>query len=61
MNKNDGKKYDDGKNRLDLLPPFALEEIGWCLSHGAKIYGDENWRKVPDLRKRYLGAARRHI
>lgn len=59
--KNAGRKDDAGKNRLDLLPPHALWEIGQALTFGAKKYGDENWRKVADAKARYTAALFRHI
>lgn len=39
-----GAKHDNGKPRLDLLPPLALEEIAGVLAYGAGKYGDHNWR-----------------
>lgn len=58
---NAGRKDDSGKNRLDLLPPHALCEIGKVLTFGAARYGDDNWRKVTDARKRYTAALLRHV
>lgn len=40
-----GRKNDDGKVRLDLLPTEALEEIAKVLTFGAKKYAAHNWRK----------------
>lgn len=57
----EGKKYDHEKNRLDLLPFRALEEIARVLTFGARKYDDDNWRKVPNLRRRYFAAALRHL
>ena len=31
------------------------------LAFGARKYAPDNWRRVPDLRQRYTGAALRHI
>ena len=53
-------KHDQGKPRLDLLPPVAIELVGEVLAHGAEKYDADNWRKVDD-RRRYLGAALRHL
>ncbi len=55
-----GRKDDQSKNRFDLLPFAALEEIAKVLTFGARKYDDENWRKVPNLRRRYFGAFLRH-
>lgn len=54
------KKYDSEKPRLDLLPVVALRGAGRVLAYGAKKYDPDNWRKVDD-RRRYLGAALRHL
>lgn len=53
-------KHDGGKSRLDLVPPTALDLVGRVLGFGAAKYTDDNWRKVDD-RRRYLGAALRHL
>jgi len=54
------QKFDDKKNRLDLLPFEALEEIGWVMTYGAKKYAPHNWRKGMAT-ERVIGAALRHI
>lgn len=56
-----GRKDDDGKRRYTLLPWKAIDELAAVLEHGARKYGDENWRQVPDARRRYIDAALRHI
>ena len=56
-----GKKYDDKKLRWDLLPYAEIEDVVKILTHGAKKYGDENWKEVKGGRWRYLAAAMRHI
>ena len=40
-----GIKHDDGKNRYDLLPPEALDEITKVFTFGAKKYVPRNWEK----------------
>jgi hypothetical protein len=57
----EGRKDDNAKVRFDLLPFGALEEIAKVLTFGAKKYDDDNWRKVPNLRRRYLAAGFRHV
>lgn len=54
------KKHDAGKSRLDLVPPKALEIVGFALRHGAKAYSEEGWRKCPN-HKKYIAAALRHL
>jgi len=56
-----GKKYDGGKPRMDLLPPNAIMEVAKVLSFGAEKYAPENWRKLEDLQNRYTGASLRHV
>lgn len=56
-----GRKYDGGKLRYDLIPVLALEEMVKGLTFGTIKYDDNNWVKVPNGRKRYLSAALRHI
>ncbi|WP_051018506.1 dATP/dGTP diphosphohydrolase domain-containing protein [Bartonella queenslandensis] len=53
-------KNDDGKARLELIPPLALMEIGRVLEFGAKKYGENNWRKGAHW-SRFHGAALRHL
>lgn len=57
----EGRKSDNDKLRYDLIPVFALQETVRVLNYGAHKYGPDNWRKVPDLRRRYVAAAMRHI
>lgn len=56
-----GRKYDSGKLRYDLIPVLALEETTKVVTKGAEKYDDENWKLVPEGRRRYLAAAMRHI
>ena len=56
-----GRKDDAGKPRWDLLPMRALDQVSAVLAYGANKYGEENWRGVPEARKRYLAAALRHL
>ena len=57
----EGKKFDVGKNRLDLLPWSALEQVGWVLTHGAAKYGAFNWERVENPQERYFAATLRHL
>jgi hypothetical protein len=47
---NTGLRYNEGKTRFSLLPPYALEQIAKVFTYGAKKYttteaGDYNWKK----------------
>ena len=57
----EGRKNDDGKARWDLLPFQCLNEVVEVLMHGAAKYGDDNWEKVDNHRRRYWNAAMRHM
>jgi len=59
-------KHDAGKVRYTLLPPWALRWVAQVLTHGAKKYAADNWRKAfePNFeagRDRYMDAAYRHM
>ena len=53
------RKNDQGKPRMSLLPPRAMLAVGEVLTHGAGLYGADNWRRVDDP-SRYLDALMRH-
>ena len=56
----EGKKFDEGKLRWDLVPELASAEIAKVFTLGAIKYGDLNW--CTGIRYRRLwAAARRHI
>ena len=54
-----GMKFDEDKLRWDLLPYDAVEKIVEIITHGAKKYAPENWKKVDE--QRYIGALMRHL
>jgi len=56
-----GRKDDSGKLRFDLLPFAQVSEVVAVLTAGAKRYGDDNWRQVPEAKRRYLAALLRHV
>lgn len=58
--KKEGVKFDQGKNRLDLLPIDAIETVGQVLSFGAAKYGERNWEAGMSY-GRLIGAALRHL
>jgi hypothetical protein len=58
---NTGRKFDGGKLEYGLLPPLALEETVKVLTFGAQKYERDNWKKVPDSKRRYFDAMERHI
>jgi len=58
-------RYNEGKNRLGLIPPEILEELGKVLSYGALKYSANNWQKglpfssVLDSLERHITAFRK--
>lgn len=55
-----GVKHDGNKPRMDLISPYALEELAKVLTSGATRYGEHNWRGGLK-NSRLLAAALRHI
>ena len=56
-----GVKYDNDKPQWSLLPFKALREVVDVLTYGAKKYAPDNWKKVPDAKRRYIDAGFRHF
>lgn len=56
----EGKKFDFGKPRMELLSPIAITEVAKVMTFGAQKYDAHNWRKGIVF-SRLLGAALRHI
>ncbi len=52
-------KFDNGKNRWDLVPFNVLDQMVEVITHGANKYDDNNWHKVDS--ERYFAALMRHI
>lgn len=61
MQDTEGMKYDQDKPMMDLIPPDIELQVAEVLTFGAMKYSPDNWRKVPDLERRYIAAALRHI
>jgi len=57
----EGIKFDNDKPQWSLLPFKALKEVVDVLTYGAKKYAPDNWKKVPDARRRYIDAGFRHL
>lgn len=56
----EGVKHDVDKVRMDLLDPYAMEQLAAVLTFGAKKYAAHNWRKG-FLKTRLIGAMLRHV
>jgi hypothetical protein len=57
---NKGLRYDQGKNRLELIPPEWEWALGEVLTAGAVKYAERNWEKGMDWGK-LIGPLRRHL
>ena len=57
----ESKKYDDAKDRWDLLPLWVLNPVVKVLTFGATKYGDNNWKNLVDFDARYSAAFMRHF
>lgn len=57
----EGKKYDSGKPRYDLIPPVVLDQLAQVLTYGSHKYGDNNWQNVTPFNDRYYAAVMRHL
>lgn len=56
----EGKRYNEGKIRYDLVEPFSLQELAKVYSEGAKKYEARNWEKGMSWSK-VLASLKRHI
>lgn len=55
-----GKKLDNGKPGMSLLPSKPLQEIAKVLDYGATKYSSHNWRKGINFSRVY-SALQRHL
>lgn len=56
-----GRKFDGNKIQYGLLPPLALKATAEILTFGAEKYEPDNWKYVPDSKRRYFDALQRHL
>lgn len=56
----EGRKDDSEKVRMDLLDPYAMEQLAAVLTFGAKKYEAHNWRKGI-VYSRLIAACLRHV
>lgn len=53
-------KHDEGKPRLDLVPPGIIEAVGIIRTYGTEKYGNpDGWKQVEP--NRYVAALMRHL
>lgn len=56
-----GKKFDQDKNPIGLIPSEFEDAVAEVLKFGAKKYGNWNWTKGFDSELRLYSAIRRHL
>ena len=56
-----GRKFDGNKLEYGLLPPLALRAVVEILTIGAQKYERDNWKHVPDGKRRFFDAGMRHL
>jgi hypothetical protein len=56
-----GRKFDENKDRWDLLPWKEVQDVVKVLTKGAIKYSDNNWQEVWCAKDRYFAAAMRHL
>lgn len=56
-----GRKFDGDKLEYGLTPPLALKAMVDVLTFGAQKYERDNWKRVPDSKRRYFDALQRHL
>lgn len=59
-NETGGKKFDQLKAMMDLLPSEALEDVAQVMTFGANKYGRGNWSEGIVM-SRLLSACQRHL
>jgi hypothetical protein len=55
-----GRKNDQGKPKIDLIPPGAILEVAEVLTDGVEEYGAHNWRDGIAYSRLY-SAIQRHL
>lgn len=56
----EGRKDDQGKTRIELIPPSLVFAVGDILTFGAKKYADRNWEQGIKW-SRVFGGLMRHM
>ena len=59
--KDEGRKFDQNKLEYGLVPPIGFKAVVEILTIGAQKYDRDNWKHVPDGKRRYFDAAMRHL
>lgn len=57
---NEALRYNAGKPRYDLIPPYALKTVVDVFTNGSLKYGDRNWEKGMNWSK-CIASMKRHL
>jgi len=60
MNEDKGLRYNQGKIRMDLLEPYAIEQLAKVFTKGAEKYADNNWLQGMKWSK-MVASLKRHL
>lgn len=60
LGKPEAARFDEGKNRFDLLPPWVIDQVVQVYTYGTIKYDDDNWWKGMPWKK-VIGPMLRHI
>lgn len=55
-----GVKFDTCKGQWSLVPTGVMNDVVDVLTKGAQKYAPDNWKHVPESRRRYYDALMRH-
>jgi hypothetical protein len=55
-----GKRFDEGKLRVDLVPTQGYKGVAKVFGFGSGKYGDRNWEKCMNW-SRMIGSMKRHM
>lgn len=58
--KNKANRFNENKNRLELIDPWTMDRLGEVLTHGAEKYDLQNWRKGLSFIET-IGSLKRHL
>ena len=54
-------RFNKGKIRYDLIPPWSLDQLAKVYTYGTRKYDDDNWWKGLKWKKDVFGCITRHI
>ena len=61
MGQSEAGRFNEGKIRHDLMPPWSMNQIAKVYTYGTQKYDDNNWWKGMKWMKGVFGCILRHI